>query len=199
MIIINCEQNSEEWFKEKLGKPSASNASKIICNDGTPSKQRQGYMFELAGELLTGKREESYQNDNMLMGQDREEESRNFYELLYNVKVDKVGVIYKDEQKLFLCSPDGVVNNEYGLEMKNVIPKTQVKYLLDNKVPTEYLSQIQFSLLVTGFKFWDFLSYSPGIKPLIIRVTRDEKFIKALKIELEVFCRELPEIVAKIK
>ena len=55
MIIIECEQNSEQWWQEKLGKPSASNASRIITNDGKPSKQREGYMFELAGEIITGK------------------------------------------------------------------------------------------------------------------------------------------------
>lgn len=199
MIIVDCEQNSEEWFKEKLGKPSASNASKIIQNDGKPSKQRAGYLYELAGEIITGRREETYQNGNMLMGQEREVESRSFYELSQGVEVKKVGVIYKDEQRLFLCSPDGVVNNEYGLEMKNVLPKTQVKYLLDEELPSEYFSQVQFSLHVTGFKFWEFLSYVPGIKPFIVRVPRDEKFLKMLSVELEVFCGELKDVIAKIR
>ena len=199
MIIVECKQNSEQWFQEKLGKPSASNASKIITNDGTPSKQRISYLYELAAEIITSKREEGYQNSNMLTGQEREEESKTLYELLYDVKVTQVGVIYKDKAKEFLCSPDGIVNNEYGLELKNVLPKTQVKYLLDNVLPSEYFSQIQFSLYVTDFKFWDFCSYYPGLKPLLIRVARDEKFIRALRIELEIFCGELKEIINKIK
>jgi len=115
MIIVNCKQNSEQWFAEKLGKPSASNASKIITNDGKPSKQRTGYLYELASEIITNRREEGYQNGNMLMGQEREEESRVLYEMMYDVKVDKVGVVYKDETKQFLCSPDGIVNGKYGL------------------------------------------------------------------------------------
>lgn len=199
MIIVNCEQNSEQWFKEKLGKPSASNASKIITNEGAPSKQQTAYLYELAAEILTGKREEGYQNSNMIMGQEREQESRSLYELITGVKVDQVGVIYKDEEKLFLCSPDGIVNGEYGLEMKNVLPKTQVKYLLSGELPSEYFSQIQFSLYVTGFKFWDFLSYSPALKPLILRVKPDKKFQKALKAELKTFCEELKSTVTKLR
>jgi len=199
MKIINCVQGSEEWFQEKLGKPSASNVSKIITNDGKPSKQRIGYLHELAAEIVTGQREEGYKNANMLMGNEREDESRKLYELLHDVEVKQVGVIYKDKDKKFLCSPDGIINNEYGLELKNVLPKTQVKYLLSGELPSEYFGQVQSSLYVTGFKFWDFVSYSPGLKPLIVRVQRDEKFITALKIELALFCEKLEEITKKIR
>lgn len=199
MIIVQCEQNSEQWWQEKLGKPSASNASKIITNDGKPSKQRTGYLYELAGEIITGKREEGYKNAIMEAGQEREDESRKFYELTYGVEVTQVGVIYKDEQKKFLCSPDGIVKDKYGLELKNILPKTQVKYLLDGGLPPEYFSQIQFSLYVTGFKYWEFLSYVPAMKPLIIRVMPDKKFLAILEVELEVFCKELETITNKIK
>ncbi len=199
MIVIDCEQNSEQWFKEKLGKPSASNASRIITNSGEPSKQRTAYLFELAAEIVTGKTTESYTNGIIQAGLEREDESRKYYELIKRMKVKQVGVIYKDDKKEFLCSPDGIVRNKWGVELKNVLPKTQVKYLLDNKLPEEYFSQIQFSLYVTGFKFWDILTYSPGLKPLLLRIYRDEKFIHALHRELSIFCKELKETVKKIK
>ena len=199
IVISDILQGSEQWFQEKIGKPSASNASKIITNDGKPSKQAEGYMYELAAEIITGRKEEGYKNQNMIEGNEREEESRLFFELSNDVKVEKVGVIYKDEDRKFLCSPDGIINREYGLELKNVLPKTQVKYLLDNKLPSEYFGQIQFSLYVTGFKFWMFMSYVPLMKPLIIRVNRDEAFLANLDVELKLFCEKLEEIVNKIK
>jgi len=199
IIIDSIEQGSDLWFEEKLAKPSASNASKIITNDGKPSKQQMGYMYQLVAEAITGQREETYKNANMIMGNEREEESRQLYEIIHSVKVEQAGVIYKDDKKEFLCSPDGIINNEYGLELKNVLPKTQVKYLLDNKLPSEYFSQVQFSLYVSGFKFWDFLSYSPGLKPLIIRVERDKEFLKLLEIELKLFCEKLTETIEKLK
>lgn len=199
MIIVNLEQGSDEWFKEKLGKPSASNVSKIITNDGKPSKQRLGYLYELAGEIITGKQEEGYKNANMELGNERESESRSYYELTHNVEVAQVGVIYKDEQKKFLCSPDGIVlAQEHGLELKNVLPKTQVKYLLDNTLPSDYFGQCQMSLYITGFKYWQFLSYVPLMKPLLIKVEPDKAYQKALQIELELFCDELDSVVKKI-
>lgn len=199
MIIENCSQGSEAWFKLKIGKPSASNASRIITNEGKPSKSRIGYMYELAGEILTGKQEEGYKNANMITGQEREDESRKFFELTNGVEVKQVGVVYKDKKKQFLCSPDGIVNDEYGLELKNVLPKTQVKYLLSGETPEEYFSQIQMSLYITGFEYWMFLSYVPAMRPLQIRVERDGKFLKALAVELGIFTEELEDIINKIK
>lgn len=198
IVITDFQQGTDAWVKAKLGKPSASNASKLLTNEGKQSKQRISYLHELAAERITGKVVEGYQNKNMADGQDRENESRAFYELLYGVDVVEVGVVYKDKKKAFLCSPDGIVGN-YGLEMKNPLPKTQVKYLLEGKLPPEYFSQIQFSLYVAEFKFWDFLSYVPNMPHLVIRVKRDKDFISKLAQELESFCKELEIITAKIR
>jgi len=173
IIIDSFEQGSESWFQEKLGKPSASNASKIITNQGKPSKQASEYLYQLAAEKITGQREESYKSLNMEIGSEREEESRSFYEMLKDVKVEQVAVIYKDEKKEFLCSPDGIIDSKRGLEMKNVLPKTQIKYLLENKMPSEYFSQVQSSLYVTGFEYWDFFflfffEFTHDSTPLIV-------------------------------
>jgi hypothetical protein len=199
MIIIDLKQGSPEWFKEKLGKPSASNISKIITNDGKPSKQRDGYLYELAGEVITQSRVEAYKNPAMEEGIAREQEAVDFYCLNKNVEIKRVGVIYKDEHKEFLCSPDGIINDCQGFECKNPLPKTQVKYLLDGDLPSEYFGQVQFSLYITGFKVWQFLSYVPAMKPLIITVKRDEKFLTALDSELKQFVHDLTTVVNKIK
>ena len=203
-IIIECDQRSDQWFKERLGRPSASNFSKIITPTGKPSDQRQGYMYELVAQRLSGKCEEGYKSVAMEAGTEREDESRSLYELIYGVSVRQVGMIFPDEWKMYLCSPDGVIDGEQvdkprGLEMKNVLPKTQIKSLIANQLPTEHIPQIQGGLLVTGFERWDFISYSPGLKPLIIECHRDEAFIKKLEAELNQFNTELLEMVERLK
>lgn len=199
MIKVEALQESDAWWAEKLGKPSASNASKIVTNTGEPSKQRTAYMHELAAERITGKREEGFKNSIMEMGNEREDESRKLYEMLSGESVMQVGVIYKDEAKRFLCSPDGIVKGRYGLELKNVLGKTQVGRLIDGTLPSEYFSQIQFSLYVTELPYWEFFSYCPAMKPLILRVLPDIEFQKKLSAELDKFCVQLDEIVNKIK
>lgn len=200
MVIVNCVQGSEDWYKLKLGVPSASNASLIITNEGKPSKSRTSYLHSLAAQVITGKYEEVYKNPAMEQGNEREQESRNYLEVVLGVNIKKTGVIYKDEKKLFLCSPDGLAENEsFGAELKNPLGKTQVKYLLDGTLPSEYFGQVQMSLYVTGLPYWWFLSYVPLMNPLMIKVEPDKAYQKALAVELKVFCDELNKTVTKLR
>jgi len=159
-------------------------------------------------------------------GTKREDESRALYEMIEGVNVSQVAVVYPDEQKRYLCSPDGIIFNgnallvnpqdysspvdekkvtyygepkDWGLELKNVLPKTQIERLLDGKLPSEYFHQCQGSMFITGFNRWDFVSYSPGLPPLILKVGRNEKFISALARELDKFCLELAQMIREIK
>ena len=191
-------QQSDEWFQAKLGKVSASKANQIMTSTGGRSSSRRGYLYILAAEILTGERVESYKSKAMEMGNDREDESRSLYELISGETVTQVGLVYKDSNKDVLCSPDGILTEERGLELKNVLPKTQIQYLLNNKLPTEYVVQVQFSLYVTGFKEWIFFSYCPNLSPLTIKVLPDLEFHKKLAVELELFVEELKQIVTKI-
>ena len=197
MKIIECEQNTSEWFDAKRGVPSASNFSKIITNDGKPSKQRTKYMYKLAGEKVSGYSSESYQNFAMLRGIETEAEARQFYEISTGKEVKQVGFCV-NEDPLYGTSPDGLVNDDAVLEIKCPLVETHVGYLLKNELPSEYFSQIQGQLLVTERSYCDFLSYYPGLRPLLIRVERDEKFLQALEIELKLFCMELNKTIARI-
>jgi hypothetical protein len=203
MLTLDMDQRSPEWFKERAGNPGASNFTKIVTTKGEPSKQSVGYLHELVAEAITRETAPSYKSDIMDEGTNREDESLTVYEMINHVVVEKVGIVYPDEQKKYHCSPDGMIVNSvpkpYGLEMKNPLPKTQVKWLLDGKVPTEHITQCQGSMLVTGFERWDFMSYSPGLPSLIIPVKRDKEFIKKLEVELDKFCYALAATIQELK
>ena len=68
----------------------------------------------------------------------------------------------------------------------------------NRKMPTIYIQQVQGSMYVTGRMWWDFVSYYPGMKPLIVRIARDNLFMKMLEIELGKFCVGLAETIKKI-
>ena len=196
MKIIDCVQGTPEWIKARCGVPSASSFDKIITTKGEPSKQRTKYLWQLAGETVTGIPEENYSNSIMERGKIVEAEARQLYELISGQEVAQVGFCLAEG---YGASPDGLVATEGLLELKCPIIATQVGYLLDNTLPTDYFQQVQGQLLVTGRKWVDFVSYYPGLKPLIIRVKRDEGFLKALKVELELFIGELKEVISKIR
>lgn len=199
MRIIQCEQGSAEWFRARAGIPTASSFDKIITTTGTRSKQREKYMFQLAGERIIGKPEETYTNAAMQRGKEMEAEARQNYEFIYGETVEQVGLCVTEGEMVVGASPDGLLNANGGLEIKCPELATHVSYLLDNKLPTAYFQQVQGNLFVTGREWWDFVSYYPGLKPLLIRVERDENFIKALRVELGIFCAELEEVYKKIR
>lgn len=198
-IIINCEQRSDEWFSLICGNVGASSIDKIITTKGEPSKQREDYMMTLAAERICGRAEVGYPTQAMLNGIEREAEARTLFEMSHGVEVQQVGCIFKDDKRLCHCSPDGLIGDNSGFEVKNPLSKTHVKYLLSDKLPTEYFCQIQFSLYVTERKSWFFMSHYPGLKPFVIECHRDEKWIDKCHRELEQFNQELDEMVKRIK
>lgn len=199
MITLDVDQGSPEWFSARCGVPSASNFDKIITTKGEPSKQAQKYAYQLAAERVSGKSEESYTNAQMQRGRELEEEARKLYEMNKDVTVQQVGVCYPDDKKICCASPDGLVGKDGLVEIKCPMAFAAVTYLLENECPIEYFQQIQGQLYITGRKWLDFVSYYPGLKPLIIRINRDEKFISSLAVEIEVFNKTLIEITERIK
>ena len=196
MRIIDVVQGTPEWFAARCGIPTASNFDKIVTSKGEPSKQRTKYLYQLAGESITGIPEETYQNAAMQRGIEMEAEARNLYSMTTGEELKEVGFCVS---KGCGASPDGLVGEKGGLEIKCPNLTTHVGYLLENTLPTDYFQQVQGNLLVTGRDWWDFQSYYPGIKPLIIRVYPDKNFIGLLENELRKFCLDLNVVIKKIK
>lgn len=198
MITMDVPQYSDEWWSARTGIPSASCFDKIVTSRGAPSKQRTNYLYQLAGERIAGAKVETYQSAAMERGVALEEEARKLFELTHDVEVRQVGLCYFDERKRFSCSPDGLMAYA-GLEIKCPLIHTHVGYILDGKLPTDYVQQVQGSMLVTGLPLWWFLSYYPGLPPLVVEVEMDFKFTSALKVELDEFCDELDDLEAKLR
>lgn len=197
MIIVDCDQNTEEWKLARMGKPTASQFSRIVTAKGTPSKSREKYLYELAGELVSGQPKVGHYNEKMKLGHAREEEARRYYQLVNNTQVDIVGFCL-DDSELFGCSPDGLIGENGGYEGKNKDPHIQAELLDKGWSGSEYHRQVMGCLLVTGREWWDLQAYSRGMKPVVVRFERDEEFLSMLRCELESFCSDLKKLVERI-
>lgn len=199
MITLDVEQNSQEWFNARAGRPTASCFDQILTpKTMKPSAQAQKYLYTLAGERLAGCKAESFQSDWMRRGLEVEEEAKALFQMIRDVELRQVGLVYPDENKLFSCSPDGLMETE-GLELKCPAMHTHVGYLLAGILPSDYIPQVQGSMLITGFMRWNFMSYYPGLPPLIITVNRDDSFCAKLMVELKTFCEKLDEVEAQLR
>jgi hypothetical protein len=183
MIILTDEQGSPEWLASRLGRPSASMFSNLITTSGKPSSSAKKYIAEMVAERLTGRSKPFYTNDHMERGNFLETEAREAYEFITDLEVVETGFILHDSEE-FGCSPDGLVANDGGLEVKCPSDGVHAGYLIDGKVPTKYYQQVQGCMWVTGRDWWDFMSYHPEMPHLLVRMERNEEFIEAMATEV---------------
>jgi len=198
MKIYDCEQLSPEWQQIRLGKITASNFANILAKGS--GKTRKGYMMKLVAEKLTGLPEASYSNSFMEWGGiETETQARAYYEALYDVSVKQVGFVELNEW--VGCSPDGLVGEDGLIEIKCPKSTTHVSNILANKMQSTYNPQVQGQMWVTGHKWCDWISFDPRVKSrpfFMVRVKRDEKYIKVLEANTEQFIKEMKEIIAQL-
>ena len=179
MRVNNHEQGSAEWLESRLGRPTASNFGKLITPTGKPSSSADGYINELIAQKITGEIPEFFKSEAMQRGNDLEPSAKALYEFTRDVEVVEVGLCLHDKYECG-ASPDGLVGEDGGIEIKCPLPHTHVGYLKDGNVPTKYIPQIQGCLWITDREWWDFMSYHPSMEDLIVRVYRDEAYINKL-------------------
>lgn len=171
------EQQSEEWFKFKDGKLSASNATPIGAN-GAGLKT---YCMELAMQL-NGVSKEPFSNSDTERGNELEPLAITTYELEFGVKVDTIGCVTNDLYENVCVSPDGLIGNDGGAEIK--ARNNSKHYALIQGLKKEIpFNQIQMTLLVSERKWWDFVSFNPNFsKPLFVkRIYPDLEYFEKLK------------------
>lgn len=180
MIILQDEQGTEAWRMSRLGKPSASGFAKLITRTGKPSTSADGYINQLIFERISGELTQHHVSDAMIRGTELEPVARDNYQFITENAVTEVGFILGDGEE-FGCSPDGLIGEDGGLEIKCPLGTTMVKYLREpNELVKTYWQQIQGCLWITGREWWDAFAFHPNTPHVHVTVERDEVFIEKL-------------------
>lgn len=187
----DVEQGSKEWMVLRAGIPTASRFDEIISPTGKQSAQADAYIAELIAETILGCSLDTISNDWIERGKMLEESAVTFYELQRDLDTEKIGFVTTDDG-LIGCSPDRLVGDRGGLEIKCPSPAQHVLYLLDT-FRTKYKPQVQGCLWVCELDWWDMLSYHPEMPPALMRVERDESYIKLMKQYMDEFQEKLAE------
>jgi len=198
MKTIDCIQGSEEWHKARLGIPTASRFDSIITPTGKPSKQADKYVDELIAEWLAGQPLDMGEITHwMQIGIDSEQQAREQFAFITDKDVECVGFCLEDQER-YGASPDGLISQDEGLEIKCVKPSTLVSYYRDG-FPKKYTPQIQANMLVTERHKWHFIAYNSMMKPFRCIVERDDKYIDEMTKLLNDFLGKLEDEKEKLK
>lgn len=197
MKIIPVQQGTEEWLRARAGIPTASEFDQIVTNSGKPSAQAKSYLCRLVAERIIGLASDDG-TQWMQRGSSIEREAVAWYELERGVTVTEVGFCTTDDGR-WGCSPDRLVGDDGLLEVKCPAAATHIRYLLDNGPGTGYRPQTQGQLLVTGRGWNDFVSYCPGLPPLLVRLLPDGDYLEGLENALTTFSTYLDEAEKQIR
>jgi len=197
------EQRTDDWFAARLGKVTASRVADVIAKTKTGyGAGRANYAADLVVERLTGQKAQGFTNAAMEWGTEQEPYARAAYSAKTGILVEEVGFIDHPTVAMSGASPDGFA--EDGLiEVKCPNTATHLEYIFDGKPPQKYVTQMQWQMACAGKPWCDFVSYDPRLPErlqlLVVRVPRDDDYIKMLEQEVTTFLQELDDKINKLE
>lgn len=200
-IHNDIEQGGVDWMLLRAGKVTASEMDALISPLG---KVRDGdgvqtYLNQKLVERWTGGPLPQLQGVfDVEQGRVLEERAKPAFTIHTGLEVRGAAFIESDDGRCG-CSPDGLVGDASGVEIKSPTMPIHVGYLLSGKLPKQYAAQVQFSLWITGFHTWHFFSYNRAFPPLHLVVGRDENFQRAISVAVEDFIKQLDKSMQRLE
>ena len=198
MKIIDCEQGSPEWFSARAGIPTASEFHTVMAKgkSGGESLTRKTYLLKLAGEIITGEPMESFTNAHMERGKAMEDEARDLYSFMTDSDPLRVGFVTNGKAG---ASPDSLIGERGGLEIKTKLPHLLIDLLLKGEMPPEHKAQVQGCMWIAEREWWDFAAYWPKLPLFTKRIIRDDTYIRTIADAVDQFNDELDATVARLR
>ena len=201
MEMIQGAQGTELWFEKRIGSIGGSSISKVVAKS-KELKQRTKLLYDLAGEIISGVKTESYSNKHMENGNLYEDDARQYYSLVNGIEIEQIALLRDHPHKHY--SPDGLIGKDGLIEIKNLIPSIFIEHFETKSIPTAYRRQIQWGLKRSEREWCDYVVYCKLFEgkcnPMLsTRIYRDETEIDFLEKECDFFIDEMLSLVDKIK
>jgi putative phage-type endonuclease len=194
MIVHTIDQRSDEWHALRRGRMTASNAQTIAAN----GKGLETYVWQIVTEMHS-KQQDGYISADMQRGIDLEDQARTAYEILTGEEVKTVGFVEMDEH--VGCSPDGLVGEDGGVEIKCPNDVNYFRLLIngEKEIDKKYLWQVQMCMFVTCRAWWDIVFYSENFARgiVVFRVHADTAAHETLGLGLEKGKKLIKELTEK--
>ena len=177
-------QYTPEWETVRNGVLTASKIEKILTPEKLQFADNDGcreLVDAIACQRAIGKSDPTFQSYDMLRGLKEETLGRKMYSDTY-APVTECGFVTNDKWGFKIgCSPDGLVGDDGGIEIKSRLKKLQFGVIRAAKMPDDFRFQVQATLMITERPWWDFISYAGGMNMMTVRVFPDAVIQKAIE------------------
>lgn len=202
--ILEIEQRSDAWRRARLGKVTGSRIADVLAKiKSGEAAARRNYRADLVIERITGKSTDNFQTKAMLEGIEREPLARAHYEMISGKTVREVGFVLHPTIADAGCSPDGLIDEDGTIEAKCPQAAAHLDFLKTDKIPGEYLKQINWLFSCMPQRKWcHFISFNPDIEGFEfhwVRVGRDDALIAEMEKEVPIFLKEVADDVEALR
>ena len=98
------------------------------------------------------------------------------------------------------ASPDALIGDDGGLEIKTMIPALMIELLDKGAVmPNEHRAQVHGNMWVCQRAWWDFKIYYPRMPDFTVWVVRDDVYIAEIQKAVEIFSYDLKMLVDRLR
>jgi len=177
-IITDVLQGSIEWHKLREKRLTASHGQAIAANGAGLNT----YVNSLMQKYYSTSEQEDYKSKAMARGNELEDSAIFAYEAESGLDVERIGFVIHNE--FSGCSPDGFAEIDGLIEVKCLEDKAYFQFLLDGKIDTKYLWQMQMQMLICKKAWCAYTVYNPNFKAsLVVKVVDADnaKFDKLLE------------------
>lgn len=195
MEIINVEQGTPEWHEWRALRMTASHAQAIASG----GKGLDTYILEMMAAYYSTAEKPSFSNSDMERGIELEPIAAMLYEFETGRKPEVVGFI--TEGDYIGVSPDRFVGDDGMMEIKCPSDKVYMKFLLDRKIDSKYMWQMQMQMQISGRKWNDYTVHNPNFEESIVitRVLPDQEKFDKLTEGYKIGIKKIKEIMEKMK
>ena len=190
------DQGTPEWLHMRAGRVTCSQLKRAMGNENAVD----AVVDKLVEEKIQGPELNSYRNQAMQDGIDREPLVRKAYARLHGV-VTEVGFILNDSIPLMGYSPDGVTAGGKGLiEIKCPTARTMERYLENNELAyQEYFWQLNGGMMVANAEWIDLVIWHPNYDSIILRIDRNRRIDVDIKARLATVQNRFDARMAEIR
>lgn len=190
-----------EWHKLHIGRVTGSELQNLVTPEFAirTGETPKTYLYRKLAEAYRGTVLPGFSTWATEQGQELEYEARAWYSLTYDDHPCRIVGFVEHDNGRCGASPDALLGEDGGLEIKCPEPHTHVKYLMQGVLPKEYAPQVHMNLYATGRKWWRFVSYRRGFPEFVLHIERDEKIIEQIEKALDRFYVEFDLGLEKLK
>jgi hypothetical protein len=184
-------QRSEQWKADRLCVLTGTRAYALMNSAAT----RKTLMVEMLTEQLTAATKSFNPTKAVQKGIDDEPIAENYARLVLGYNIHSTDDFIVSEFDPFCAvSPDGLVGDDGGIEIKNLSEANHIRAVIDDEPEKKYVWQIHWLMYVTGRDWCDYIGYCKELpEPACFynkRYERDESIIEKINNQVDSFKKE---------